>query len=249
MTFMKKRNDTVLLHDDIEYKRKAAWIWASLEAKRQYNFFDEYLCNKAKRVDVTKEDVRDFARYYSVARSITFTNPKTGYTSLSNKLKATNFIQAPPQRKYNQLLAHFKKICSRGIGTTFAAKLTWFHHPDEWPMSDTYAKNALTRYFPRGNTHLVKQKFPEAIKEIFTEKELKIVKNLTAATKTDYPYALRVVDKYLFLLGSGNLDDRSTAWIDWMNWMIDQSPIPLDGSEIDAIIEELDGMPTYRSTE
>ncbi|WP_417625337.1 hypothetical protein [Paremcibacter congregatus] len=245
MTFMTIRKDTNQLHNDPIYRRKVAWIWASLEAKRQLNFFDGYLCNKARLANISEEDLRDFARYYSVARSVTFSDPESGYKSLSRKLKDSHFITAPPQRKYNQLLSLFKKICSRGSGTTFSAKLTWFYHPDEWPMSDTLAKDALAMYYPRGKKTYAKQNYPEAIKSVFTTKELEIVRNLISSTKTEYPYALRIVDKYLFLVGSGNLDNNSVAWIDWMNWMIDQSPATINDSDIEAIIDELGYMPKY----
>ena len=92
-------------------------------------------------------------------------------------------------------------------------KLYWFYQPDKLPMLDTYAYNSLAREgVQRGyllkKSGLTADNFLEIFSQFYNDVEPEIRAALSKFPRK-YPYPTRVAEKYLWLHGTDNMDERT----------------------------------------
>lgn len=100
---------------------------------------------------------------------------------------------------------------------SMTSKLLWFYHPIEMTMYDRYAAAALKAEL---GYRITPYNYLQAFEQLLKEKRPSID---AAATLSDrqYPYPRRVLDKWLWLSGSGQKEERLRRF----SWSLERAPI------------------------
>jgi hypothetical protein len=99
------------------------------------------------------------------------------------------------------------------------SKLLWFYHPTQMTMYDRYAVDALGLV---KNCKITPETFLAVFDDLFHEK-LPSINTAAVFSDREYPYPRRVLDKWLWLKGSGKEEERLKRF----RWSLQRSPIRL----------------------
>ncbi|KZB51405.1 hypothetical protein [Thalassospira xiamenensis] len=249
--FVEDRHSSDFWHNS-DNLHKAAWLWAIFEAERGWHFIDEYLYLKAKKRELTAYDVQVFANFYSVSRTISL-HPKeenaqikqekmgklyNGIATLLNKMPE----EAPALSIHNELQKIIRQFVGDKSTRTFCAKLVWFFDPDGWMMHDSLSRLGLKMLNNRLSTNKIKDDFQVCFAETFSSQNIQTIEDAIQEAGLQYQFPRRVIDKYLFLIGSSDIEAGS-PWICWLNWQIDKKLAQHEPLGINLAFENLAALP------
>jgi hypothetical protein len=99
------------------------------------------------------------------------------------------------------------------------------------------SRKGLRTYLKRGQKRQVDIDFNGVLRQQFEKSEIETVKSLITCFGINYRYPLRVIDKYLLLVGGGL--NKSTAWLDWLAWKLKREIEPPLPSEVLPMVQPL----------
>jgi hypothetical protein len=212
------------LNDD-----KLAWVWAYREQLALLDLFDGeglYCADNGWNVDSWKLFLRTYGlmRGRHAALRDKSTTVLAVLTPLFNAaLPATNTTQELTRRwlagtgEIGKLVARRKDGGNAEL-LSMASKLLWFYQPKEMTMFDKYAFGAIRKF--HGFGQLKAQDFLIAFENVFARENAAITE---AAQFSDrkYPYPRRVLDKRLWLQGSG----KESEYLQRFRWSLERAPL------------------------
>jgi len=116
-------------------------------------------------------------------------------------------------------LVRRRKDGTHAVLLSMTSKLLWFYQPQEMTMFDTYAFDAIRQ--SNGFEKLEAKEFLFAFEEVFTKKKGAIIEAAEFSDR-NYPYLRRVLDKRLWLQGSG----REDKYLRLFKWSLERAPLP-----------------------
>lgn len=202
-------------------KNELAWMWAVNENLWLLDAHDGYLITRVKTGQFNANDLEKMLKSYGLFRWLppslqeqegqveiirvcnevyTLKLPKTGYWELANE-------------RWFDVMGRLKRS-SGGEKMLWSAcmKLYWFYQPDKLPMFDNYAfsslgREAVERDFLRKKSWLKADNFLEIFSKFYRDVEPEI-RFALAKFPRKYPYPTRVAEKYLWLHGTDNMEER-----------------------------------------
>lgn len=218
-------------------REQFGWIWAVFEAKRGWDSYDEYLVRRAQSHRLTAEELGDFAVLYNVSRTIV----RGSYQELADIANETLGRSVTSREDaailYNGFLDSIENYGSNGRPWVFASKLLWLYQPEHWMMFDNLSQDALKQFFAYGRKRMVERQFHQAVLEIFPDSAVEAITELSRALRVDYPYPLRVIDKYLFLRG-GRMQ-AGQSWLDCTAWAMGKLAEPPSPNTVAQLVSRI----------
>lgn len=223
---------------DLDLRRALGWAWAVLEAQQQWDGYDAFLVERASRGKLTAGNIQDFAYRYQVSRTI----QAESYSKIAEYTNEHLAGEQMPLTKCMELNADLESFlesygAKKRLPKTFAAKLLWLYQPENWVMHDTLSRKGLRTYLKRGQKRRVDIDFNGVLRQQFGKNEIETVKSLITCFGISYRYPLRVIDKYLLLVGDGL--NKSAAWLDWLAWKLKRETEPPLPSEVLPMVQPL----------
>ena len=198
-----------------------AWLWAVNENLWLLDKHDGYLIHRVKNRKFNVEDLELFFKNYSLLRWL----PKFAHEKkwMQHIIDVCDKVYSEPlpksgywglaKERWFKVMDKLKKR-SGGEKTLWSAsmKLYWLYQPDKLPMYDTYVRNSLAKIaiengYIKTKSGLIGENFLDVFSR-FYQASLPEIKLAIKTVPRKYPYPTRVAEKYLWLLGAEDMNDR-----------------------------------------
>jgi len=208
---------------------KLAWVWAYREQLKLLDGFDAEGLHCAEN-GWGDDSWKRFLSTYGLTQGKQAALGNKSETVLavltplfSAPLAATDTAQELTRRWFCAVGEIGTLVPKRKDGTnsellSLASKLLWFYQPNDMTMYDKYAFNAIRDLYDLEK--LKPQDFLSAFEKVFASEMVKITE---AADFSDrkYPYPRRVLDKRLWLKGSG----KEEEYLKQFRWSLERAPL------------------------
>ncbi|WP_102785193.1 hypothetical protein [Thalassospira sp. GB04J01] len=235
-----------------ENLHSAAWLWAVFDCNRGWHFFDEYLYQKALQRNLTSYDIKFFANFYSVGRTLVLQPQEPCKEVKAQKIEniyssVADFLNTLPEGTEGlSVFVQMQELLKAWIGSrstiTFCAKIAWFIDPDHWMMHDGLSRAGLKALDSSLTKTRIERDFQVCFAETFSPEHHEIAKNVLRDLLIDYPFPNRVIDKYLLLRGSADLTSNE-PWISWLKWKATNYLQQNSEADFDSALRELAKLP------
>ena len=192
-----------------------AWSWSINEQVTYYLRHDAFWIDRIKAKTFDSSDFNELLNRYSLKQGIGHAFLRNNFESiwpwlsalyspaLSDSFNEVNGRWQTATKELSQQMSDSggKQVRSQMLWSA-TSKLLWFFHPELCPMYDKFTLRSLNQICAQRRMPVTSGNYMEHFSKLLSEARPKIQKAM-ALSPYKYIYESRVLDQYLWLIGSG----------------------------------------------